>query len=229
MLPVLGGAVGGAIAGAMMAGSARSGGTLHSPAYSAAAPATRGRSPVKLMFGVVLILGGVFIIGNALVMFYDTWKIAQWVPKEATRAELLKTTDPKSYPGPWLAYTFEGSKPAEMNVTRQRLNHGGDVEARGLFVQVEDKWMFVSVAPGFEGNRLVGRLSPLDPAKSKPLIEGIRKVEPNPAALLLYEFIAVDGSESDQRQRYTGARVCAFLGFGSLLPGLLLCRKRRTV
>ena len=229
MLPVLGGAVGGAIAGAMMAGSARSGGTLHSPAYSAAAPATRGRSPVKLMFGVVLILGGVFIIGNALVMFYDTWKIAQWVPKEATRAELLKTTDPKSYPGPWLAYTFEGSKPAEMNVTRQRLNHGGDVEARGLFVQVEDKWMFVSVAPGFEGNRLVGRLSPLDPALSKSLVERLRKVEPNATGLVPHEFHAVDGCESDRRERYAGAAVCAILGLLGVGPGLLLCRKRRAM
>ncbi len=222
MLPVFGGAVGGAIAGAMMAGS---GGTLHS---AAAAPATRRSSPVKWMFGLLLILVGALFLIIALVIFYDTWKIAQWQPKEVTAAELRQTTDPKSYPGPWLAYTFEASKPAELNVTRPRLNHGGDVEARGLLVQVEDKWMFVSVAPGFESNRLVGRLSPLDPAQSKPVIERIRKIEPNPAALLPYEFIAVDGCASDQRQRYTGAAVCAFLGLLGLLPGLLLCRKRRT-
>ena len=86
----------------------------------------------------------------------------------------FKAKDPKAYPGPWIAYTFEGSKPAELNVTRPRLNHGGDVEARGLLVQVDDNWMFVSVAPGFEGNRLVGRLCPLDPALSKSLTERLR-------------------------------------------------------
>jgi len=223
VLPVFGGAIGGAVAGAIIASSG-SGGTLH----SAAAPATRGSSTVKKMFGLFFILGGVWFLIKKMVLFYDTWKIAQWVPKEVTAAELSQTKDPKSYPGPWLAYTFEGSKPTELNVTRPRLNHGGDVEARGLLVQVEDKWMFVSVAPGFESNRLVGRLSPLDPAQSKPVIERLRKMEPNPAALLPYEFNAVDGCASDQRQRYTGAGVCAFLGLLGLLPGLLLCRKRRT-
>jgi hypothetical protein len=151
------------------------------------------------------------------------------VPKEVTAAELLRAKDPKSYPAPWIAYTFEASKPAEMNVKRQRLNYGGNVEASGLFVPVEDKWMFVSVAPGFEGNRLVGRLSFLDPALSTPLIEKIRKIEPNPAALLPYEFNAVDGCESDRRERYTGAGVCAVFGLLGFLPGLLLCRTRRTV
>jgi hypothetical protein len=221
MLPVFGGAVGGAVAGAIMASSASSGGTLYSPA----APATR--SPVKWMLGLFFILGGGLFLVVALVIFCNTWKIAQWEAKEVTAAELLQTKDAKASPGQWLAYTFEGSKPTEQTVTRSRLNHGGDVEARGLLVQVQDKWMFVSVAPGFEGNRLVGRLSPLDPAQSKPLIEQIRKIEPNPAALLPYEFHAVDGCASDQRQRYSGAGVCGFLGLLGLLPGFLLCRKRR--
>jgi hypothetical protein len=219
---MFGGAMGGVIAGAIMTSS---GGTV----YSAATPATRGSSPGKRMFGLFFVLGGIVFLIAAPVMFYNTWKIAQWVPKEVTADELRQTKDSKSYPGPWLAYTFEASKPTEMKVTRQRLNHGGDVEARGLFVQVEDKWMFVSVAPGFEGDRLVGRLSPLDPALSKPLMERLRKMEANPAALLPYEFNGADGCESDRRQRYTGAAVCAFLGLLGLVPGLLLCRKRRTV
>jgi hypothetical protein len=216
----IGGAVGGAIAGAMMADS---GGR----SYSRAAPTARGSSPVKRMLGLLFLLGGLLFLVCAPVIFYNTWQIAQWVPKEVTAAELRQTKDPKSYP--WIAYTFDASKPAEMNVKRQRLNHGGDVEARGLFVPVEDTWMFVSVAPGFEGNRLVGRLSPLDPALSKTLVERIRKIEPNAAALLPYEFNAVDGCESDRRQRYTGAAVCASLGLLGLGPGLLLCRRRRTV
>src|SRR5262249_12237478 len=220
MLPIFGGAVGGALAGAIMAGS---GGTLP----SAATP--RGSSPVKKMLGLCLILGGLLFLIGGTAMFYNTWKIDRRVPKEVTTAELCQAKDPKSYPGPWIAYTFEASKPAEMKVTRQRLNQGGEVEARGLFVGVEDQWMFVTVAPGFEGNRLVGRLCPLDPALSKPLSERIRKLEANPAALLPHEFNGVDGCESDRRQRYTGAAVSAFLGLLGLWPGLLLCRKRRTV
>jgi hypothetical protein len=176
------------------------------------------------MLGWGLILGGILFLVGAPVLFYNTWKIAQWVPREVTAAELRQTQDPKSHPGPWLAYTFEASKPAEMTVKRQRLNHGGDVEAHGLFVQVEDQWMFASVAPGFEGTRIVGRLSPLDPALSKRLVERLRKMELNPASLLPYEFNGVDGCASDRRQRYTGAAVCAFLGLLGLLPGLRLCR-----
>ncbi len=223
MLPMFGGAVGGAVAGAIIASTANSGGTR----YSTAAPATRGSTPVKRLVGLLLILGGLLFLVVAPVVFYNTWQNAQWVPKEVTAAELSQTREPKSYPGPWLAYTFEAAKPAEMNVMRQRLKHGGDVEARGLFVPVEDHLMFVSVAPGFEGNRLVGRLSPLDPTLSKPLVERMRKMELHSAALLPFEFKAVDGCESDRRQRYAGAAVCAVLGLLGLVPGLLLCRKRR--
>jgi hypothetical protein len=221
LLPVFGGAIGGAVAGAIIAGS---GGTT----YSTAAPANRGSSPVKKTFGVLLILGGLLFLVVAPLGFYNTWKIAQWVPQDVTAAELRTTKDPKTYPGAWLAYTFEASKPAEMTVTRQRLNHGGDVEAQGLLVAVKDKWMFVSVASGFEGNRLVGRLSPLDPALSKTLPQRMRAIEANPADLLPYEFNAVDGCECDRRQRYTMAAVCAFLGLLGVWPGLRLCRTRRT-
>jgi hypothetical protein len=223
MLPMFGGAIGGAVAGAVIASSAGSGGTTYSTT------AHSGSSPVRKTFGIILILGGLLLLVCAAGIFYNAWKIAQWVPKEVTAAELRPTKDPKTYPGPWLAYTFEASKPADMTVTRQRLNHGGDVEARGLFVPVEDKWMFVSVAPGFEGNRLVGRLSPLDPALSKTLIQRMQTFEQNPSALVPCEFNAVDGCDSDRRQRYTAAAVCAFLGMLGVWPGLLLCRTRRMV
>jgi hypothetical protein len=52
-------------------------------------------------------------------------------------------------------------------------------------------------------------------------------MELDSAALLPYEFKAVEGCESDRRQRYAGAAVCAVLGLLGLVPGLLLRRKRR--
>ena len=224
LLPAFGGAIGGVIAGLIIAGSARSDET----GYSTAAPAAGGSSPVKTMIGLFFILGGLLLFVNASFMFYNTWKIAQWVPKEVTAAELRQTKDPASYPDPWIAYTFEASKPAQMNVRRQRMNHGGEVVARGLLVPVEDKWMFVSVAPGFEGDRLVGRLFPLDPDLSKLLVKRLPKLELSPSALLPYEFHAVDGCKSDWQQRYIGVAVCVFLGMVGLFPGLTLWRKRRT-
>lgn len=220
LFPMFGGAIGGAIGGVIASSMTSTGVT-----YSTAAPASGGLRPVKKMFGLFFILGGGLFLLGAAVVFYNTWKIAQWVPREVTAAELRQANDPKSYPGPWIAYTFEASKPTPISVTRQRLNQGGDVQAHGLLVAVEDKWMFVSVAPGFEGNRIVGRLSHLDPTLSKPLIERIKKIEPNPQALLPYEFHAVDGCPSDRQQRYTGAGVCAFFGLLGVFPGLLLCRK----
>jgi hypothetical protein len=221
LLPVFGGAIGGAVAGAITASSAGYGGTPYATA------ARTGSSPVRKTFGVILILGGLFFLLCAAGIFYNAWKIAQWVPKEVTAAELRAAIDPKTYPGPWIAYTFEASKPADMTVKRQRLNYGGEVEARGLLVAVEDTWMFVSVAPGFEDNRIIGRLSPLDPKVSKDLTQWMRKKDPNAPALLSCEFNAVDGCASDRRQRYTVAAVCAVLGVAGLWPGLRLCRKRR--
>jgi len=221
LLPVFGGAIGGAVAGAITASSSGYGGTTYPTA------ARSGSSPVKTTFGVMLILGGLFFLLCAGGIFYNAWKIARWVPKYVTAAELRAANDLKTYPGPWIAYTFETSKPAEMNVKRQRLNFGGEVEARGLLVAVDDQWMFVSVASGFEGNRIIGRLSPLDPALSKTLDQRMEKTDPNPPALLSCEFNAVDGCASDRRQRYTVAGVCAVLGVAGLWPGLRLCRRRR--
>jgi hypothetical protein len=221
LLPVFGGAIGGAVAGAITASSAGSGGTTYSTATRS------GSSPVKKTFGVILILGGLFFLLCAAGIFTNAWKIAQWIPKEVTSAELRAAIDPKTYPGPWIAYTFEASKPAELTVKRQRLNFCGEVEARGLLVAVEDTWMFVSVASGFEGNRIIGRLSPLDPKLSKTLDQQMQKMDPNPPALLSCEFNAVDGCASDRHARYTAAGVCAVLGVAGVWPGLRLCRKRR--
>src|SRR5262245_60460364 len=63
LLPVFGGAIGGAVAGAIIASS---GGTTY------AAPVQRGSSPVKKMFGLVLILGGLFFLIIAAAAFHNT-------------------------------------------------------------------------------------------------------------------------------------------------------------
>jgi len=89
--------------------------------------------------------------------------------------------------------------------------------------------MFVSVAPGFEGNRIIGRLSPLDSALSKTLSQRLQKTDPNTPALLSCEFNAVDGCASDRHARYTAAGVCAVLGVAGVWLGLRLSRKRRMV
>src|SRR5262249_23562360 len=77
MLPMFGGAIGGAIAGAMMTSSGE-------PLHSTATPATGNSSSVKRMFGLFFILGGILFLVSATVIFYNTWEIAQWMPKEVT-------------------------------------------------------------------------------------------------------------------------------------------------
>ena len=115
-----------------------------------------------------------------------------------------------------------------MTVKPRRLNFGGEVEARGLLVAVEDKWMFVSVASGFEGNRIIGRLSPLDPKLSKTLDQQMQKMDPNSPALLSCEFNAVDGCAGDGASDTPPPGVCgSVLGVAGVWPGLRLCRKRR--
>jgi len=220
-LPILGGAVGGALYGALTAPSGRS-------SSLAGAPVARRSSPLKWMFGLLFILVGILFLVLALVSFCDIWDLARRERIEVTAAELSRIKDPKASPGAWIAYSFEESKPIEMPLTRQRLGHGGDVNARCLLVKVEDKWLIASVAPGFEGNQLVGRLVPLESPPSKLLIEKIRGSGTNPAAVLPYEFNSVDGSASDQHFRYTGAALVAFFGLLGLLLGLfLVCRRRR--
>src|SRR5262249_4730622 len=183
-------------------------------------------SPLKWLCGLLLILGGGLFVVLALVHACDTWNIARRQPTVVTAAELCRKEYTESAPD-WLVFTFSGSKPAKLTVTRQRLGHGGDVDARCLLVRVEDKWLVATVAPGFEGNNLVGRLLPLDSPSSHSLIGRLRKLEPNPPALLPYEFNAVDGSASDQRLRYMAAAWIAFFGLLGLWLGLYLFRAGR--
>ena len=221
LLPIFGGAIGGALYGALNSPAGR-------PLPRGAARAPRSSNPLKWTIGLLLILGGGLFLPLALVHVYDTWDLARREPQVVTAAELRCTQDPKALPAAWIAYTFEESKPTELTVTRRRLGLGGDVQARCLLLRVEDKWLIASVAVGFEGNRLVGRLLPLDAAASHSLLERIRRIEPDPSALLPYEFNAVDGSASDQRLRYMGAAWCAFFGLLGLLLGVrLVCGKRR--
>ena len=221
LLPIFGGAIGGALYGALNSPAGR-------PLARGAVRAPRSSNPLKWTIGLLLILGGGLFLPLALVHVYDTWDLARREPEVVTAAELRRTEDPRALPAAWIAYTFEESKPTELTVTRRRLGLGGDVQARCLLVRVEDKWLITSVAAGFEGNRLVGRLLPLDAAASRSLLERIRRIEPDPSALLPYEFNAVDGSASDQRLRYMGAAWCAFFGLLGLLLGVrLVCGKRR--
>jgi hypothetical protein len=178
------------------------------------------------MFGVVLTLGGGLLLLLAVLHFWDTWKIARREPKVVTAAELCRTKSAKSAPA-WMAYTFGQSQPTELTVTRHRLGYGGDVEARCLLVRAQDKWLVASVAPGFHGHTLVGRLLPLDSSLSKSLVQRVRKLESNPFALVPYEFHAVDGCPSDQQLRYISAGWMAFFGLGGLVLGMRLLRGGR--
>jgi len=180
------------------------------------------------MFGLFLIIVGGVFLAVALVHFCDTWELARLEPKVVTASELCRMKDLKSSPGAWIAYTFEESKPIDLMVTRHRLGRGGDVKASCLVVRVEDKWLITSVAPGFDDNRLVGRLIPLDSPLSKPLSEKVRGMKLNSSALLPFEFNAVDGSASDQRVRYIGTAWSAGFGLLGMLLGLrLACGGRR--
>src|SRR5262249_26154854 len=42
--------------------------------FARGAPATRGSSPVKRMFGLLLLLGGLLFLVLAAVLFYNTWQ-----------------------------------------------------------------------------------------------------------------------------------------------------------
>jgi hypothetical protein len=226
LLPMFGGAIGGAIAGAIMAANElsveppRPLGLTARPAPAHAAPARRGPGLLRRTFGVLLLLvGGLFLlIGPTL--FLDTWKLAQRTPQTITAAELGRKEGPGALAGAWTACTFTESRPTGLTVTRKRLGLGGDVEARCLLVHVGDRWLLATVSPAFEGNQLVGRLNP---SPSKDLIRQVAKMEPS---VLPYEFNAVDGSASDQRELYT--RSGWFAGFGLLgvFFGLRLVRRQ---
>jgi hypothetical protein len=222
MLPIFGGAIGGALYAGLKSGEA-------SPVWGAAPPSSgfsrpTGTSPIKRIVGVVLLLGGGLLLVLAGVQFCETWTIAHREPRVATAADLCR----KEYtdaPPVWISYTFAESKPTDLIVTRRRLGHGWEAQARCLLVRVEDKWLMATVALGFDGNNLVGQVRPLEPTLSQSVIERVRKVEPNRSALLPYEFNAVDGSASDQQERYETASVVAV--FGLLVAGLGLYLFRR--
>jgi hypothetical protein len=187
---------------------------------------TSGSSRLKWLFGILFIFGGGLFLVLAVVHACETWKIAQCPPQVATAAELCRKEYIESAPD-WISYTFAESKPTQLTMTRQRLGNGGEVEARCLLVRVADQWLVATVAPGFEGNTLVGRLVRLDSPSSRSLMERLGKVEPKASALLPYEFNAVDGCASDQRIRYMAAALIAVFGLLGLWLGLYLLRRGR--
>ncbi len=219
MLPMFGGAVGGLLyAGLVTAADVR----LESPGVR-----PRESSAIRRMLAFLFLFGGGLLLFLAFVLFWNTRETAQREPTIMTAAELIQMKNPKPAPD-WVAYTFAESKPTTITVTRRRLGSGGEVQAQCRLVRVADKWLIATVDTGFEGDRLVGRLLPLD-ASSQSAIERIRKAEPKLSALLPYEFNAVDGSESDLRSRYVAAGWIAFFGSLGLVLGLyLLCVRRVT-
>jgi hypothetical protein len=225
---MFGGAIGGAIYGAIKIAEASSkpGGSTSTWGV-VQQPGSAGRTgnpagALKWFFAIIfMLLGGLFLL-VAVVNFFDTWKVSRWEPKAVTAAELRKAMDAKKSPGSWIAYTFDESKPTDLILSRQRIGRRGEVKSPCLLVRVEDKWLVATVAPGFEGNQLVGRLVPLDSTAS----ERIRKVE-SKTALLPYEFNAVDGSASDLQTQFIAVGVLGFFGLLSLLLGVWLVRRRR--
>jgi hypothetical protein len=221
LLPAFGGAAGGLLAGVLISATS-SNGVPSSGRY----PAARSSGSLRRVFGTLFAIVGGLFLAAAVVQFSNTWKIAHRQPKTTAAAELLQENS-KSPTTAWLAYDFAESKPTTVTVKRQRLGHGGDVKAQCLLVRVADKWLLASVAPGFEGNRLVGRLVAFD-SSSEPLLEQLRQAAPEASLMLPYEFNGVDGSASDQRDRYLGAAFVGVLGALGLLGGLrLLFGKRR--
>jgi hypothetical protein len=186
-----------------------------------------GSSPVRAVFGFLFLLAGVGLLALAGMQYWNTWELAERKAHAVTAADVLKAKDPGSLPARWLSYTFEQSRPAGVSVTRNRSGASGTVQATCLLVQVGDKWLIATVAPGFTGNRLVGRLLTLNLAASKDVIRQIRAGQPTPVDLLPYEFNAVDGCESDHQIRYEQAVSVGIVGLPLLLLGLwLVCRRR---
>jgi hypothetical protein len=220
LFPLMGGAVGGLIYGAILAANSSG------PAPAATGSRGSGATGLKQFFGGLLLLGAALFIIVGCVQFRDTWQIVHRPAKTITAAELraLKGTDPLQ--AVWLAYTFEDSQSAGFTLTRARQGIGGEVKTRGLLVEVDNKWLLASVAPGFDGNRLVGLLVPLDAETSKRLQEKTRgKI--SPSSLLPYEFMALDGCPSDQHIRFGAAGMSAAIGLVALFLGLWMVWPRR--
>lgn len=221
VLPIFGGALGGVLYAGLTACEA-SASAEGPPRFDGTGASGSFRRPLGVLF---LLAGGLFLV-LAVVHAVDTWTIARRQPTAVTAAELCRKGYLRSAPD-WITYTFAEAKPTDVTVTRQRLGQGGEVEARYLLVRAGDQWLLATVAAGFEGNELVGRLVPLDAPASQALPGELRKLLPKQAALLPFEFNAVDGSASDQRIRYTAAAWLAAFGLAGLWLGGKLARGRR--
>ena len=231
LFPVFGGAVGGLLGGVIRA-SVTAGDIATAPRQATHSPAARyahafqgsgGVSPVKVIIGLVFLLAAAVCLLMAGIQGWGTWTVTRRVPKLITAADLCRPGYADRAPA-WLSYTFEESKATGMTVTRNRLANGGEVQARCLLVRAGDKWLVATVAQGFEGNDLVGRLLPGESASAQSLLERVRKSDLGTPDLLPFEFNAVDGCASDQRLRYGAACILAALGIVGLALGLFLFR-----
>jgi hypothetical protein len=216
-LPIFGGALGGLLyAGLVSSGESAAAGGARGARQSG------GWGTFKWVLGVFLLLAGGLFLVLAFVHFDATLEIARREPETATAVDLRRKAYVEAPPG-WIAYRFTESKPIDGTVTRHRLGRAGEVQARCLLVRVDHRWLVATVAPGFQGNNLVGRIVPTDSQSSQSLIERVRKQESQPSAVLPYEFNAVEGCASDQQVRYTSAGIIGGLGLGGFVLGLLLC------
>lgn len=231
LLPIFGGAAGGLLYGLLTSSG-------ESPTARGAGGPNSLRSIAWAGGFVLALLGGLFL-GFAGIQAFETWKVAERQPREVPAAELrkaavarpgAKSPNPSAagvkpadalVAGAWIAYSFAESRPTEITVTRRR-GQGGDVTARCLLVRVEDRWLVASVPLGFDGNRLVGRLRPLDAFTLELVSDKTGKAKPRPAALLPYEFHGVEGSASDQQARYTFSAWLGGIGLAGLLIGIAL-------
>jgi hypothetical protein len=226
MLPIFGGALGGALyAGVMMAHSTTAPGARgHSPAARAMhgdSEPSNGWGAFKLAIGLLFLLGGAVFLLIGGWQTWNTWTVTRRVPKVVATADLVKKGYAESAPS-WITFKFEESKPSGVTVTRKRLAHGGEVPARCILVRVEDKWLAATVAEGFEGSELVGRLVPGEAASVQTLMERVRKGDSGPVDLLPFEFNGVDGSASDQQARYIACGILDGGGIVGVVLGLLL-------
>jgi hypothetical protein len=209
VLPAFGGALGGLAYAALTYNSASV------PARGVSGPpgSSGGGISIKWVIGLLLVLVGAVFLMAAVTHLIDTWKLSQREPKALTAAQLLQVKDSESMHGSWLAYTF------------RRLGLGSDVKAPVLLVRVENKWLLAPVAPGFEGNQLVGRVLPRDPAS--PTIQGKKIGDVKTSSLLPFEFNGVDGCASEWDQRYVQASISAGIGLLGLFFGLRMVLRRR--
>jgi hypothetical protein len=196
-------------------------------AIAHAQPSGSGSTSVRGVLGFLFLLAGVGLLALGAIQAWDTWELAEREARAVTAAELAQAQGPASAPAGWLSYTFARSKPAGVSVLRNRVGGSGSVEAPCLLVQVGDQWLVAEVAPGFSGNRLVGRLQALNSPAARDLVRRIHANQETPVALLPYEFVAIDGSESEHQVRYEQAASFGLIGLPLLVLGLwLVCRRR---